>query len=688
MSAAESMSSLPLGRERPTGAVLPSAAARVRLSMAELLLAGWLCAALAVGLSYAMGRDLNWDYFNYHGYAAFDVFGRRLAQDFFPAGLQGYLNRLPYLPFALMQAAGWHSAAIGAGLAALASLNALFLYLISREFTFTLPRPRTVAATVAMLGAASNVYLQQLGSTFVDPITTIPVMAAVWLLIRQPDLRALVAAGALCGAAVALKLTNAPFAAGLLAAAMLAQPTGQSAARALAASAAGLACGFLLLYGVWGWRLAQLHGSPLFPVFNNLFRSPDFSAQAVVYHRFVPQSLVDALLLPFRMVEQRSYIYVEGVSPDLRPAVMMLLALAAALLGAWRWRRGAAGSGTVARPWQRSTQRALAVFFGVSLMGWLMTSSNGRYATPLLLLLAPLIFTTASTLVGVRHASLVCLAVLPIQGLLLIDAGNPRWYPTDWAPQWLPASVPASLKEQPQLYVSVSTSSESYVASLVHPDSVFVNPIGLSPIANGGPGWSRFEAMRDSFAGRTKVLFALPKEADAKVRTSRVATMNGAVDRLGLSIDDTKCDLLTFDAPMAGTLRYLWARPDPVEHHTREVLACDAVRVTPSTRLAERRRLAESILDAFERKCPEIFSPNGVQIEGAGTLWSRLYGKFDLTFFVDLDDGQVVYRMQRQAADVIVGQVSTWTKDLERFRCRLPHGGARDLSTLKEDAGR
>jgi hypothetical protein len=44
--------------------------------------------------------------------------------------------------------------------------------------------------------------------------------------------------------------------------------------------------------------------------------------------------------------------------------------------------------------------------------------------------------------------------------------------------------------------------------------------------------------------------------------------------------------------------------------------------------------------------------------------------------------------MQRQAADVIVGQVSTWPKDLERFRCRLPHGGARDLSTLKEDAGR
>jgi hypothetical protein len=31
---------------------------------------------------------------------------------------------------------------------------------------------------------------------------------------------------------------------------------------------------------------------------------------------------------------------------------------------------------------------------------------------------------------------------------------------------------------------------------------------------------------------------------------------------------------------------------------------------------------------------------------------------------------------------VAIGKVSTWEHDIERFVCRLPHGGRRDASTL------
>ncbi|MGC4078733.1 MAG: hypothetical protein QM702_17175 [Rubrivivax sp.] len=68
--------------------------------------------------------------------------------------------------------------------------------------------------------------------------------------------------------------------------------------------------------------------------------------------------------------------------------------------------------------------------------------------------------------------------------------------------------------------------------------------------------------------------------------------------------------------------------------------------------------------------------------EGADEVWTRLYGKYDLYVSVNLARGDVVYVQERQSTDVVIGRLATWEADLERFRCRLPHDGARDLSTL------
>ena len=61
---------------------------------------------------------------------------------------------------------------------------------------------------------------------------------------RRGDPRALFFAGVLCGAAVALKLTNAPFAAGLLVAAMVTRVGPMAWLRSLLSVGAGLAAGF------------------------------------------------------------------------------------------------------------------------------------------------------------------------------------------------------------------------------------------------------------------------------------------------------------------------------------------------------------------------------------------------------------------------------------------------------------
>lgn len=662
--------------------------AHVRLSLAEVLAVLFGLAVLSAMLSYTMGRDLNWDYFNYHGYAVFDMFGTRLDHDFFPAGMQGHLNRLAYLPMALMESAGWHSALTAAVLAVLQSTNLLFLYLIARELSAGVVQPRAQAAVITLLGASSNVFMLQLGSSFVDPLTTPPVMAAVWILLRRTDPKALFGAGILCGAAVALKLTNAPFAAGLLVAAGLCGASISAAAYTMLLAGSGLGLGFALLYAYWGWKLVEVYGSPVFPLFNNLFKAPDFATEAVSFHRFVPQSFLDALSLPFRMAQHESWIYSEVMSPDLRPALLVMLVLALSLATAWRiiHRSHVVSQQDVGL--QASGLRRLVVFFCVSLVCWLLTSANGRYATPLLLLLGPLIYIAASRLLEPRSAGMLCLVTLCIQAFMIVDVGNPRWNASDWRAHWLTGSVPAELKAQPHLFLSISPSSESFVAAYVHLESVFVAPIGLHPIPTDGPGWSRFTALRDRYLGRTRILFTSMPLRTPEALAQRITATNLFIDRLGLTIKPDRCYELVFEEPDPDALHYLWSRDKEKVRMARILYACDAVPATPSTQLASLRAQATKVMDAFERRCPGVFAPHQVQIEGDGQTWIRGYGKFDLFLYVNFAKNMIYYRMERQATNVIIGKVSTWQQDIEQFRCVLPHGGARDISTLNTDANR
>src|SRR5262249_31395557 len=96
--------------------------------------------------------------------------------------------------------------------------------------------------------------------------------------------------------------------------------------RALVAYALGAACGFAGLHGWWSWRLYQEFGNPVFPYFNQVFHSPDFPPMQLLCERFIPKDVESALLLPFRMAELRTWVYNELAAPDLRFAVLAILA--------------------------------------------------------------------------------------------------------------------------------------------------------------------------------------------------------------------------------------------------------------------------------------------------------------------------------------------------------------------------
>ncbi|MCZ2439832.1 MAG: hypothetical protein LC119_06625 [Burkholderiales bacterium] len=632
-----------------------------------------------VVLSWAMGRDLNWDYFNYHAYAAHRALGGG-TQDFFAAGYQGYLNPLPFLPLALMQAAGWHSLAIGSVLAAIHGLNALFLYLIARELVSTSARPRSTAAAVTLLGVTSAPYLSQVGTSFADVTTTVPVMAAIWLTVAKSGLRMGMLAVGLAGAAVGLKWTNAPYALAMLVTqvVMLWGPRWRVRVLIWSALVGALSLGFMLLYAVWGWQLWQNYGSPVFPLFNQLFQAPDASIEPIALDRFVPQSLNDLLLLPWRMLFLEGWVYTEPPAPDIRPLLLLGLMALATLAGARRF----ATRGPHKHGRELASPSPLAIFFIVALAAWLVTSSNGRYAVPLLLLLGPLVYQLARGLLSDDGAvRILVLVIALLQAAHVANAGNPRWAPQPWTPAWLPAEVPDTVRAEPALYVLVGRSSESYLAEYAHPDAVFTNPIGLISIATGGPGWDRFVSLRDRYVGRTKVVMSGGGGPGDARTTEALAVYNDLIDRLGLRLVPERCARARFNVD-GHTLGPPHLEGEAHTRH-RRLLICDAETKRASDAvLAERRAIAERIMNAYETACPRYFAPHGVQTEGSRRLWTRLYGRFDLYLMIDWDSGDILYRQDRQATPVRIGSRRTWTEDVRRFRCRLPHGGTRGLESL------
>lgn len=627
-----------------------------------------------------MGRDLNWDYFNYHAYAALQWRGERVQQDFFAAGVQGYLNPLAYAPLGLMERAGWHSLAIACALAAVQSLNLLFLFLICRRLFAALQagRPTLIAALATLLGALSPPFWSQIGSTFIDATVSPMVMAAIWLVMRRGDSRTLLLAGALAGGAVALKWTFAPYALGLWACTVACGRGAAGRLRALVLAGVGLAAGFGLLYAHWGWQLAKQHASPLFPLFNGVFRSPDYPLHSDGFHRFIPQTLIDLLSFPFRMATLDGWVYTEVSAPDVRPAVALLLLVAAMLLLAGRlFRSRSIGPQAAATPQTRQGWQVVGIFFVVSTAAWVATSSNGRYAVPTLLLLGPVVWGLALAALGERVGRSLGLLVLCVQLFHTASASEPRWNAQPWTAEMLPAQVPATLVAEPHLMLTIGSSSESYVAAHVHPDSPFVNPIGMYSLPVGGPGWEHFTRLRDQWRGRTRVLFSAPDKGPTPLDGDIQRVIDDMIDPLGLTLNKAACERLVFNAGTAS---------DPVKERRsrRHLFSCEALpKTAPDRELALEREKAARIIDAFEARCSRYFQPAQAQIVGSSGLWTRRYLRFDLFVHVDFKDDLVYYRQERQATPQALGRVSTWENDLENFQCRLPHDGVRGIETLR-----
>jgi hypothetical protein len=433
-----------------------------------------IAASLAAGALYAAlaGDDVNWDWQNYHEYNVWGLINGRYGTDVAPSGFQTYFNPLVYLPvYGLRHFVSPFAAGVVMG--AVHGLNLALIFMLTRIMLGSAANVAGIAASV-LIAACGAMTLSEVGTSFADILTSLPVITGLILILRtdQPRPANYVLAGALIGAAVGLKLTNVVFALGLVAMVI-------AATRPLVAIGCvtvGGAIGSLLTGGTWSLMLWREFGNPVFPLFNGFFASPDAPPASVLDLQFIPRSLLDALAYPFYWLvgDNRSS---EHPFRDARFAVLLVLLPVA--IGLRLSLRSCAGLFT-----RRDIQ--LLVFFIVSYAAWLDLFSIHRYAIVLELLCGPLIVLllarillavfgagTASRHSGFRTGA----APLAVALAIAIWTQPGDWWRRPWTEPYRP--IISERLQQPAVYLLLDKPI-AYVAPLLAPQSRFYQ---LSDIA-------------------------------------------------------------------------------------------------------------------------------------------------------------------------------------------------------------
>lgn len=185
--------------------------------------------------------------------------------------------------------------------------------------------------------------------------------------------------------------------------------------------------------------------------------------------RFMPDSWSDALLRPLTMAAPNGWVYVEIMAPDIRFVLALGLAVLVAI-GVRKYQN---------TPWLPVL--ALFCLTFLSFVPWMVTTGNGRYFIPYLVLIGPLCIGLIHMLPYTQGMKVtMVLLVLVLQGFSLYQ-NNPwkpfvTWGATPWrdAPYYSIDLDPKAI-EPDATYITVSSQTMSLLAPQFPATSRWVN---------------------------------------------------------------------------------------------------------------------------------------------------------------------------------------------------------------------
>jgi hypothetical protein len=682
------------GRAQPSPATLTEAQVAATPYRAPVYIA---CTVLALVTNYVLGKEMAWDLLNYHLYAGFSAVHDRFSQDYFAAGPQSYMNPFVYAPFYGLVRSGIPALAIGSVLAALHSVILWLTYELAASVCPSDDRRTRLLFGVCAVGLAfvNPILMQQLGSSFAD-IMTAELVLAGWVLlagaVREPSTIRIVCAGILLGAATALKLTNAVHAIAAIAVLIMLPMSVRERLRYgfLYTTVVGL--GFVIVTAPWSYHLAKMFGNPMFPLLNGVFRSPEFTTEPLRHFRFIPDSFAEALWRPFAMVDPVNMVHEELRAPDPRYAVLVVLVSALFLRWLWRCLRQPQNPSTGGEsPVTVRTLAALGCGLAADWFIWLSGSGNSRYFLPMASVASVVVIALLFRLFAARPKirNYILIAVFATQIVQLWMGTEFRWNAAPWDAAWFDVTVPDKLANEPSLYLTMGTQSNSFIAPFLARGAGLVNVSGGYTLGSDGANGARIKALINRYTPHLRVLLrGAQLYGDDERRDPRRSQVDDSLARFGLRVDMTDCATITVRG-LPPELEITLESSVPVPPAPRDTTYLVSCHVVPdnSDRSAQvaRQHLVDLVLDRLEDACPNLFQPRRPGTEHGGRAWVRRYMNTDLTAWVS--NGEVKFVQPIRGAQLVyVGRESDWANAPLRLAC-----GRRDnlyfAKVLKRDGG-
>jgi hypothetical protein len=644
------------------------------------------CTVLALVINYFLGKDMAWDTLNYHLYAGFSAVNDRLAQDYFAAGPVSYFNPYVYAPFYYLVSIHLSSLEIGSILAA---AHSVILWLTYELAVSLCPsddrRERLIFGLCGVAFALVNpILLQEIGSTFAD-ITTGELVLAGWLLlaraVRTPSMARVVCAGVLLGAVTALKLTNAMHAIAGFAVLIMLPLALRGRIRYGLAYGLALGVSFAVVAAPWSYRLAKIFGNPLFPLMNNVFRSPDFTIEPLHHYRFIPATIAEALWRPFAMIDPVLMVHEELRSPDPRYAILLVLIFAFSLRRLWRRRRPLSDQPTSST--DAVSARVLAAIgcgLAVDWVAWLIGSGNSRYFLPMAsvaaAVLAALLFRLFAARPKVRNYILA--GIFSVQGVQLWMGTDYRWNPPiPWDDHWFRITVPAKLASEPNLFLTMGAQSNSFIAPYLARGSGLINFSGGYTLGPDGANGERIKTLIGRYAPHVRVLIQGERVyRDDERRSPNRTQIDNALEPFGLRVDQTDCATIVVHG-LPPDLEFTFASSKPAVPPSRDTTYLVSCHVTPDTTDhssdISAHRDVDLALDRLEDACPALFQPRRPRTEYSAGGGLRRYVNTDLSAWVS--GGWVKVIQPSIAGDLThLGHESDWLKAPLRLDCGRRNG--------------
>ncbi len=285
---------------------IPTSPARIRLI-------GWLLAFAALPLfavwAIVYGKEAGWDFQNYHWYDPYSLLTGRLGFDISVAHHATYYNPFLDVPLFLIgtyfpawMAGAWMG--VEAGLAA-----ALIGGIGYRLLPFENKKQRlAVSVLIALAALTGGGAAGEIGKTSDDIAAGLGAIAGLFVLVanfekvvraKGSDLPWIGLAGFLTGASPGLKLTALPYAVGWSLGMLVLSGTVWQRILRTGVFGLGVALGVAVFGGYWYWTMWQYAANPVFPYFNDFFKSPLVGPGSFRDETFLPKTWGARLLFPF-----------------------------------------------------------------------------------------------------------------------------------------------------------------------------------------------------------------------------------------------------------------------------------------------------------------------------------------------------------------------------------------------------